>query len=670
MSDKTALTVLEEKIKALEKEVNEKQRIEVALRESEEKYRLLADNTKSTSALLEAILDAIPDIIGVQDHRHRIIRYNQAGYHFLNLTEEQVHGKKCYELIGEIKPCHICSTSSTFKTGQPSQVEKYVKELNRWFDARGYPIKDEDGNVVQVIEHLRDITREKQAENDLRESEERLRAALEANPDPVVLYDMKGGVIFFNPAFTSVFGWALDECKGKKLDYFVPHQNWPETLLMIEKVIAGQNITATETVRYAKDGTKIPVVVSAATYKDGNGNPLGSIVNLRDIREHRRLQQQLQHSQKMEAIGTLAGGIAHDFNNILAAIMGYCELALLDIDLDSPVSTNLDEILKASNRAKDLIQQILSFSRQREYEKKPVNIAPIAKEAAKLLRATLPTTIEIRQEIDPNPGLVHADPTQIHQVLMNLGANAGYALSDDGGVLSILLKKIDLGPDAKSIHPDLHHGRYTHVSVIDSGPGITAGVRDRIFEPFFTTKEDGKGTGMGLAVVHGIVKSHGGAITVDSSIGQGSTFHIYLPIASRADAEEKLDNKTLPTGSERILYVDDESALAEIGRQMLERLGYHVTIRRNSLNALKDFMAHPPSFDLVITDMTMPNLTGFELSRKLLRIKPEIPIILCTGYSERISRRQALSHGIKGFLMKPLKFQKLAEKIREVLDNQ
>lgn len=669
MSEKSTLTVLEAKIEALKNEVKEKQRIETALRESEEKYRLLAENSKSTSKLLETILDAIPDIIGVQDSEHRIIRYNKAGYRFLNLTEEQVHGKKCYDLIGHNNPCEICATSSVYETGQPSQIEKYVEELDCWFDARGYPITDESGEVVQVIEHLRDITREKQAEKALRESEERLRAALEANPDPVVLYDMSGGVIFFNPAFTAVFGWTLEECRGEKLDYFVPDENWPETRLMIERVTAGQSVSATATVRYAKDGTRIPVIVSAATYKDSNGNPLGSIVNLRDISEYKRLQQQLQHSQKMEAIGTLAGGIAHDFNNILAAIMGYSELALLDIESESPLETNLIEILKASDRAKDLIQQILSFSRQREYEKKPVNIAPIVKEAAKMLRATLPTTIQIDREIDPNPGLVQGDPTQIHQILMNLGANAGFALGDENGRLSIALEKTDLGPNAKSIHPDLHPGHYVQVTVSDNGPGIAKEVRDRIFEPFFTTKEDGKGTGMGLSVVHGIVKSHGGAITVNSLIGRGTSFDIYLPIVRKATEEEKNGSKTLPTGSERILYVDDEKALAEIGKQMLERLGYTVTTRRDSLDALSDFMARPSSFDLVITDMTMPNLTGFELARKILLIRPEIPIILCTGYSERISKRQALGHGIKGFLMKPLKFQDLAEKVREILDD-
>jgi PAS domain S-box-containing protein len=524
--------------------------------------------------------------------------------------------------------------------------------------------------LEEKIKALQAEVREKhRIERALRESEERFRTALEANPDPVVLYDMYGRVIFLNQAFTQVFGWTLRECRGKKLDHFVPDENWPETRMMIQLVMAGKRITNTETVRYAKDGKRIPVVISAATYKDRNGNPKGSIINLRDIREQKRLQHQLQHSQKMEAIGTLAGGIAHDFNNILAAIMGYSELALLDLQIDSPMVTNLNEILKASQRAKDLIQQILSFSRQREFEKKPVDVVPIMKEAVKLLRATLPTTIEILQNFDPDPGRIQGDPTQIHQILMNLGTNAAYALGDKSGVLSIHMQKCELNAESEAIHPDLHTGRYIKISIADNGPGIPKEMQDRIFEPFFTTKEDGKGTGMGLAVVHGIVKSHGGAITVESNVGRGTRFDIFLPAIPQVAQEENIISESLPTGSERILYVDDEQALAEIGKQMLERLGYRVTTRSNSLDALSDFISQPYRFDLVITDMTMPHLTGFELARKLLKIRPQVPIILCTGYSEQVSNLQAEAHGIKGYLMKPLQMQELAVKIREILDN-
>jgi len=389
-----------------------------------------------------------------------------------------------------------------------------------------------------------------------------------------------------------------------------------------------------------------------------------------DISERKKLEVQLLQAQKMEAIGTLAGGIAHDFNNILAAIMGYTELANLDVPEGSNARYKLNEVLKASHRAKDLVRQILAFSHQGRQERKPVEMSPLIKEILRLLRASLPSIIEIRQHIDTDTDIIETDPTQIHQVLMNLCTNAAHAMRENGGVLEVSLKKVDMDGFAVAQHPDFQPGSYLRLSVSDTGHGMTREVLKRIFDPYFTTKEVGEGTGLGLAVVHGIVKSHEGAITVYSEPGKGSTFQVYFPRIDRAKGVEATQRaEPFPMGKQEcILFVDDEQPLADMGKQMLEHLGYRVAVRMSSIEALKLFQAQPKRFDLVITDMTMPNMTGDKLSRELMGIRPDIPIILCTGFSERITAEKVQELGIREFAMKPLLMSDLAKTIRRVLD--
>jgi len=384
-------------------------------------------------------------------------------------------------------------------------------------------------------------------------------------------------------------------------------------------------------------------------------------------KESLRIQAQLQQAQKMEAIGTLAGGIAHDFNNILSAVIGYTEIVLADTAEDSLQHKNLQEVLKAGNRARDLVNQILMFSRQSDKELKPVQINQIVIETLKLLRASLPTTIRIEPNLSSNSAVL-ADPTQIHQVMMNLCTNAAHAMREMGGRLKIELSDVKLDEDFLERHPYLSAGTYIKLGVTDTGHGMNPKVIDRIFDPFFTTKERGEGTGMGLAVVLGIVKSHGGTIAVESSINRGSRFDVYLPVIERAVDTETRPKIAMPTGDERILFVDDEKALVDLGRQILDRLGYEVTTRTSSIEALELFMTQPAKFDLVITDMTMPNMTGDELARRLMAIRSDIPVILCTGYSERISSEKALEIGISEFVLKPFVMSDMAVTVRKVLD--
>ena len=381
-------------------------------------------------------------------------------------------------------------------------------------------------------------------------------------------------------------------------------------------------------------------------------------------------EKQLQQVMKLQAIGTLAGGIAHDFNNILFPIVGYTELTMDDIPEDSQARQNLEEILKATNRAKELVQQILTFSRQSCQERKPLKVQYLIKEAFKLLRATIPSSIEIDCDIDESYGPIKGDPTQVHQIIMNLCTNAYHAMQETGGKLEVKLNEINVSYEQSMQRVGMKVGRHIELTVKDSGHGMDPQVMDRIFEPYYTTKEQGKGTGLGLSVIHGIVKNHGGDITVRSQPGKGSTFKVYLPVIDEFEEEiETSEPSTEINGSERILLVDDEKQIIDIEQQILERLGYRVTPKTDSEEALEEFAAQPDRFDLVITDMTMPKMTGDQLARRMMDIKPQIPVILCTGFNEAITEEKAMAMGIDKFVMKPIVKDDLATTIRTVLDN-
>jgi len=384
--------------------------------------------------------------------------------------------------------------------------------------------------------------------------------------------------------------------------------------------------------------------------------------------ERLKLQTQLQQAQKMEAIGTLAGGIAHDFNNILAAMLGYTEMAKDDSQPGSTVKKDLEKVLEAGNRARDLVQQILAFSRQDQTETMLLQPVNIVNEVIKMLRPSIPTTIEIIQNIQAKTGSIMADPTQIHQIVMNLCTNAFHAMEETGGKLEILLKEVTLCREDLIDEPDIKDGTFIQLSIYDSGPGIAPDIKEKIFEPYFTTKGIGKGTGMGLSIVHGIVKNYGGFISFYSEPGSGTAFNIFLPVIEKEPPADTKTAEPIPIGKERILFVDDEKILAEMGKDMLERLGYHVTVRNSSLEALETFQNEPDQFDIVITDQTMPGMTGADLSRRMLQIRPDISIILCTGYSTIISEEKAKSMGIKEFALKPLAKKDIAVLIRRVLD--
>jgi PAS domain S-box-containing protein len=424
------------------------------------------------------------------------------------------------------------------------------------------------------------------------------------------------------------------------------------------------------------DGRPAYMSVAGRPIRDAAGAVVGYRGVARDITErlhtqeqlrHAQQEEQLRHTRKMEAIGTLAGGIAHDFNNILTAILGYTELTLNQVSQNTKAWRNLQGVLTAGKRATELVQQILTFSRKSDQERKPLHLHLVVKETLKLLRASLPTTITIFPDIAEDTGPIHANPTQMHQVLMNLCANAEYAMRQTGGILKVRLDAVEVDAAFAAQRPALHSGPHVRLTVQDTGPGIAPDILERIFEPFFTTKDVGQGSGMGLAVVHGILKSHNGAITIKSALGNGTTFEIYLPRIDATAADEALSDEALPNGKGSILFVDDEDALAVWAQEMLEHLGYDVVVRTDGTQALKAFRMTPHRFDLVITDQTMPYMTGDVLARELRHIRPDIPIILCTGFSHTINAEQAKAQEIDAFLMKPLTTRDLGLAIQRVL---
>ena len=516
------------------------------------------------------------------------------------------------------------------------------------------------------------------AESDaaLRESE--VKYSQLVNHAPVGIYEVdyiEGKFVSVNDVICEYTGYTRQELLSMSALDILTEDSQKKFLGRMHKIFKGQKVPSSVEFKIrAKTGHEFRVLINSSMIYAADGRPKGATVVVHDITEQKQaeeekknLEYQLQQAQKMEAIGTLAGGIAHDFNNILSVIIGYTELILMNANVDAEVRQNLKEVFNASKHARDMVKQILAFSRQNKQERKPIQVAHIAKEAIKMLRASLPATISIQQHIEKDTGVIEADPTQIHQVLMNLCTNAAHAINEKDGVLKISLGNVELDQKAAADIPNLKAGSYLKLSVKDSGEGIHPDAQQQIFNPYFTTKEKGKGTGLGLAVVQGIVKSYNGAVTVESEVAKGSEFHVYLPTIRRKLTAEDEISTPLPMGSERILLIDDEQPLVEIGKLMLERLGYSVATRTSSIEALELFKADPDRFDLVITDIVMPNMTGDKLAKKMMGIRTDIAVVLCTGYSEKFTRRNACEMGIQTFLMKPLVMRDLANTVRQAL---
>ncbi|MEJ2641231.1 MAG: response regulator [Desulfosarcinaceae bacterium] len=642
-----------------------------------ERYRAQAAfRQKDSEARFRQIFDSSPNCVSIKGHDGRYIMANEALADLFALPAADILGRTDAEIFHliDLDPQRAADSMSedrrVLRSGETHKVQEapFVRPDGsvRWFSTIKTPIVF-PGDPHSLLEIASDVSEQHKAREALRNSELRLRTILDALTSSVVHLDLELKVLWPNQAACAWAGMSPSDIIGQPC-YRIWFNRKSACRDCPVKVAMAEGTPQLRQKRSA-DGRTWRIL--GCPVKDDAGQVVSFVEVAEEISDRLKMEEQLRQAQKMESLGTLAGGIAHDFNNILSAILGYAELALQEARNEAGLADFLKEIYKAGERAKELVRQILTFSRRGDTKLKPLRIELIVKEALKLLRSSLPTTINIVQKIEKELDPILADPTQIHQIIMNLCTNASHAMTPDGGELVVTLAKADLGRETFRRFVDLKPGRYLKLTVSDTGCGMTPEIMAAIFDPYFTTKDLGEGTGLGLAVVHGIVQEYGGDIRVQSEPGKGTTFSIYFPaIKKEASASSKDDADHLPGGDERILVIDDEPAILKVMQRNLSYLGYRVTTQGDSRQALALFTADPTAFDLVLTDMTMPKMTGDRLAKAMLSIRPDIPIALCTGYSRQIDAQQVKADGIRALLMKPVSQKLLASELRHLLDNQ
>ncbi len=650
-------------------DVTQRLKAEEALRQSEEKFRL-AFRTSPDAINLNRLTDGL--FLDINEGFTRLTGYSR----------EETLGKTSLELDIWNDPADRQRLLEGLR--REGHVENLEARFRRKDGSTGIGLMSAQVFKLQgeevILSITRDITRLREIDAQLKEAERKYRELAEFLPQGIFEIDADGNLLYLNQKGHALFGYQpADLASGfQVLEAFSPADR-ERVRADIRRVVAGQKIDPPEYTALRKDGTPFPVRILAGSIlrEEIPVGVRGVVIDLTDIRraeeDRKRLETQLQQAQKMEAIGTLAGGVAHDFNNILAVIIGNANLLELSESLSAADRGCLRQILAASVRARDLVRQILAFSRRGTQEKILVNLKPVVKETAQFLKSTLPSAIEIREAIAADLPPVMADPTQMQQVLMNLCTNAAHAMEGTPTRrLGIRLDAVRLSEEELRFEPDIEAGHFVRLAVSDSGCGIDPRIRERIFEPYFTTKPAGKGTGLGLSVVHGIVRHHGGFIRVESEPGLGTEIQVFLPAARplATDAPHPAAPVAIPHGEGVVLFVDDEPALAEMGLQMLSCIGYTPEIRTSPLEALEAFRAHPRRYCAVVTDLSMPQMNGIQLARRLREIHPGIPVALCTGFSDPGAEVRARAAGVAAFLYKPLTLADLANALKTLLEEE
>lgn len=639
-----------------------------------ESKQRLEENFAASQARMRLVLDTSPNCVSIKDHNGRYLLANKTLADLFGTTSQEMLGLTDLDLSAALgldsqdalesiqADQRVLKTGQTLKIGE--QAFKQTDGSVSWRSTIKAPISF-PGDHHCLIEIAVDVSEAHQAKEALRNSELRLRTILDAMTCNVVHMDTDLRVLWPNQAACEKAKLKREEMIGQACHLSLQNNESACPDCPVHTAIA----TGTPQICKRRDQHGRTWRVLGIPVHDGLGHITSVVEVAEDITDQTSMEAQLRQAQKMESLGTLAGGIAHDFNNILSAILGYTELALGQSTDDASLEGYLKAVYQAGVRATDLVRQILTFSRRGEAELKPLRIDLILKEALKLLRSTLPSTIDIVQKIPSDLGLILADATQIHQIIMNLCTNAAHAMASKGGELTITLTQETLDTDFFRRTIDLKPGRYLRLSVSDTGCGMTPEIMAAIFDPYYTTKDIGEGTGLGLAVVHGIIKDCGGDIRVQSEVGKGSRFDLYFPTAQAQTTANGKDEEVMPLGgTERILTVDDEPPILKVNAQILRRLGYQVSAVGDSQQALSLFRANPTAFDLILTDLTMPKLTGEQLAEAILSVRPDIPIILCTGYSHDIDEKKVQTMGIRALVMKPASKQKLATEVRRLLD--
>lgn len=632
---------------------------------------------KRASIFLDTIINAVGDPLFVKDCQHRLIVLNRSLCEFLGYKKEQLLGKSDYHFFPLDQASLFQSKDEEVFQGLGESIhEEEVTDSfgkKRIISTKKTAFEDDTGNRY-LVGVIRDITELKESERKLHNNVRFLNSIIKNLPLCIKLIASDGTILDINPAGLAMIGAQPGmSVSGVKIYQFIHQEDLAAYQHFNTEICQGASKSCRFRIidlsgrTHTMESTAVPIPGA-----DGQGLvQLGITRDLTDEIERdtatKTLEAQLQQAQKMEAIGNLAGGIAHDFNNILTAILGYSELVHLQAQ-DPLIRRNLGQIIAAGLRARDLVKQILTFSRKHQEELKPLLLQTVLHEAMLLLRASIPSSIEIVEQIDETCGPVLAVAGQIHQIIMNLCTNAYLAMGEESGRIRVSLKPLALTQEGQVELPGLQPNQYILLEVEDNGVGMPPEIVKRIFEPYFTTREKNKGTGLGLSVVHGIVSNHSAKIMVKSNPGQGARISIFFPQAATAHIPAGTISEEAPCGNERLLVVDDEAMLSLMLQQMLQQLGYNVTIFNNSLDALQSFKENPANFDLVITDMTMPHMSGDQLARAMLTIRPDLPILLCTGYSDRLHSHDVQVAGIREVLLKPILLNDLAWAIRQALD--